>query len=167
MTVVIAFPVSGTGIINVFSTILSLLYVEHSLIYSVTLNNNNYGESLFQLFTENITKTYKKSDITQYNSINTEAKIIAEHLGIDDRLERLALNAAFITKKDHKDNFVNNPQCRLMNPAKPELGKVGKLQLDDIDSRVRNATLVHQWHSTNDVIEWFKSIPDKNICTFI
>ena len=29
------------------------------------------------------------------------------------------------------------------------------------------ATLVHQWHSTNDVIEWFKSIPDKNICTFI
>ena len=32
---------------------------------------------------------------------------------------------------------------------------------------MRNATLVHQWHSTNDVIEWFKSIPDKNICTFI
>ena len=120
-----------------------------------------------KLYTENITKTYKKSDITQYNSINTEAKIIAENLGIDDRLERLAMNAAFITIKDHKDNFVNNSQCRLINPAKPELGKVSTLLLDDIDKRVRNATLVHQWHSTNDVIEWFKSIPDKNICTFI
>ena len=50
-----------------------------------------------KLYTENITKTYKKSDITQYNNINTEAKIIAENLGIDDRLERLAMNAAFIT----------------------------------------------------------------------
>ena len=94
-------------------------------------------------------------------------------MGIDDRLERLAMNAAFITLKDHKDNFVNNPQCRnqvseglLINPPKPEFGKVSKLLMDDINSRVRN-TLVHQWNSTNDAIECFKSIPDKNICTFI
>ena len=65
----------------------------------------------------------------QYNNINTEAKIIAENLGIDHRLEHLAMNAAFITIKDHKDNFVNNPQCQLINPAKPELEKV---LLDDM-----------------------------------
>jgi len=88
-------------------------------------------------------------------------------LNIEDRLERLAMNKAFVTIKDHKENFVNNPQCRLVNPAKPELGKVSKVLLDNINHNVRNATHVHQWHSTNNVIKWFKSIPNKNICTFI
>jgi hypothetical protein len=127
------------------------------------LNKASYQK----IYTENITKTYKKSDIAQYNKINTDAKIIAKNLNIDDRLECLAMNKAFVTIKDHKDNFVNNPQCRLINPAKPELGKVSKVILDNINRNVRNATFVNQWHSTNQVINWFKSIPDKNICTFI
>jgi len=33
-------------------------------------------------------------------------------------------------ENNHKTkNFTNNPKCRLMNPAKLEIGKVGKLWL--------------------------------------
>ena len=30
---------------------------------------------------------------------------------------------AFISLKDHKENFENNPKCRLINPAKKRLRK--------------------------------------------
>jgi hypothetical protein len=34
----------------------------------------------------------------------------------------------FISLKDHKENFVNNPKCRLINPAKSgESGKLSKI----------------------------------------
>jgi len=51
-----------------------------------------------------------------------EAKIITKNLNIDDRVETTAMKEAFITLKDHKDNFENKPNCRLINPLKPEIG---------------------------------------------
>ena len=38
-----------------------------------------------------------------------EARNIATDLNIQDRVERMAEQQAFITLKDHKDNFENNP----------------------------------------------------------
>ena len=58
--------------------------------------------------------------------IYTEANVFAQALKIDNRVETLAPKESFITLKDHKDNFQNNPTCRLINPTKPELGKVSK-----------------------------------------
>ena len=40
---------------------------------------------------------------------------------------------AFISLKDHKENFENNPKCRLINPAKSDSGKISKLILDKIN----------------------------------
>ena len=40
---------------------------------------------------------------------------------LDDRIEQLTENQAFITIKDHKPNFPNNIKCRLINPAKSNL----------------------------------------------
>ena len=37
----------------------------------------------------------------------------------------------FITLKDHKSNFQNNPTIRLCNPAKNELGRIKKTILDE------------------------------------
>ena len=51
-----------------------------------------------------ITKTYKKGEVNQLNNI---AKTITEKLSIDDRVEMTATKEAFITLKDHKDNFEN------------------------------------------------------------
>ena len=45
-------------------------------------------------------------------------------------------NNCFITMKDHKENFLNNPKTRLLNPAKNELGRI----LDKINLNLRNAT---------------------------
>ena len=57
------------------------------------------------LLHENITKTYKKSTKRLENAINMEAKHIAENIKLDDRTESLAQTPAFITLKDHKENF--------------------------------------------------------------
>ena len=48
----------------------------------------------------------------------------------------MARNPAYITLKDHKENFNINPKCRLINPAKSELGKVAKLIVENIKKKV-------------------------------
>ena len=32
----------------------------------------------------------------------------------------------FVSLKDHKENFVNDPKCRLLNPTKIEIAKVSE-----------------------------------------
>ena len=56
-----------------------------------------------------------------------EEKHIVKRLEIVDRVERIARTPAYITLKDQKENFSNNPKCCLINPAKNELEKVGKI----------------------------------------
>ena len=71
---------------------------------------------------------------------------------IDNRTEQIAKKQAFIPPKDHKDNFANHPTCRLINPAKSELGKVSKQILDYINSKIGKITELNQWKNTSDVI---------------
>ena len=120
-----------------------------------------------KLYLENVTKTYKKANPSTYNDINTEAKLVAKDLGIDERIECLAKNTAFITLKDHKENFENNPKCRLINPAKSELGKVSKTILQKINKIIRESTKVNQWHNSDEVIQWFSKITNKRNGKFI
>ena len=56
-------------------------------------------------------------------STNLEAKSISTKLKISDRVECIARTRAFLTLKDHKDNFHSNPTCRLINPSKTNLEK--------------------------------------------
>ena len=58
-------------------------------------------------FTENITKTYKKSNMNKVNKLNLEAKKIADKLSISDRVDRLQNNEAYITTKDHQKKLPN------------------------------------------------------------
>lgn len=96
-----------------------------------------------------------------------ETREIASRLGIDDRMEIMANKQAFITLKDHKDNFDNNPTCRLINPAKSEMGLVSKQILDKINNNIRSSINVNQWKNSASVIDWFNSIPNKSRFTFI
>ena len=91
-----------------------------------------------------ITKTYKYV----YNSINLEAKHIAKKLEIADRVEYMARKPAYITLKDHKENFNINPKCRLTNPAKSELRKVAKIIVQNINKTVREKLHCNQWRNT-------------------
>ena len=48
-------------------------------------------------------------------------------------------NNSFITLKDHKENFNNNPTVRLINPAINELGHISKAILDTANQNIRQA----------------------------
>ena len=74
---------------------------------------------------------------------------------------------AFVTLKDHKDNFRSHPKTRLINPTKSELGRVSKQMLDRINADIRAKTKPNQWTNTTDVIDWFVKLPDKNTLTFL
>ena len=88
---------------------------------------------------------------------------------IMQNINRAGQNAVhyFITLKDQKENFLNNPKTRLLYPAKNELGRISKAILDKINLNLRNTTKTNQWKNTNDLISWFKSIKNKQNCTFI
>ena len=88
-------------------------------------SNNLYKvskDTYSKLRQDNITKSYKKSNITLINNINKEAKVIAAELKLDDRIEEFNQHEAFATLKDHKVNFQNDPKFRFINPAKLEMG---------------------------------------------
>ena len=90
-----------------------------------------------KLLQDNINPSYEKTDPNTAKKINNEAKAIAKKLKLENRIETLTKKEAFITFKDHKPNFINNPKCRLINPAKSNIGKVSKKLLDAINSEIR------------------------------
>lgn len=119
------------------------------------------------LVDKNVTKTYKKTNPKVPDMITLKDEKIAEKLELDDRVEVSALTDSFIILKDHKPDFINNPTCRLVNPSKSEIGIIGKNILDCINKEIIQATKVNLWKSTNNTIEWFKAIPEKDKHAFI
>ena len=96
-----------------------------------------------------------------------EAKNIAKKIQLSDRIECLVKTPAFITLRDHKDNyFQSSLHCRLINPSKSELGKVRKSIFENIDQHLVKLLYVNQWKNSASVIEWFRKIEDKKNCTF-
>ena len=86
-----------------------------SNIYEMSLEEYN------KLLKENITKTYKHAPPKLEASINFEVKHIASKIALSDPIERLAKTPAYITLKDHKENFHTSTPCRLINPSKSEI----------------------------------------------
>ena len=72
----------------------------------------------------------------------------------------------FITLKDHKENFENNTKRRLINPAKNEVGRIGKIILDKINLGLKEQLGVNQWKNTASVINWFQEISNKSAQAF-
>ena len=115
-----------------------------------------------QLLTDNVTSQYKTANASTKREIDLEAKKIATKLKLDDRVECIAEREAFVTLKDHKDNFNLNPKCRLINPTKSEIGSISKVHLQEINSEVRQKTKLHQWRNTSSVIDWFDELQHKS-----
>ena len=114
-----------------------------------------------KLLQDNITQTYKRANPDAKRKIDKESKQFAKHLGIDDRVECYSDQHAFITLKDHKDNFKNNPKCRLINPSKGEIGRISKAYLSNIISKLAEKIGSNQWRNTPQVINWFKNLTHK------
>jgi hypothetical protein len=120
-----------------------------------------------KLLHDNVTKAYRKSNDSCKNDIDLEGKQIVDNLELTDRMEVFAERDAFITLKDHKDNFSSKPSCRLINPAKSEVGIISKKIVEDINTRLREATGLNQWKNTQSVVQWFKELPNKQNKSFI
>ena len=62
-------------------------------------------EQYNKLLSENITKSYKSSSDDVYDSINEELRNICEHFSIGNRINTMTKKNAFVTVKDHKEDF--------------------------------------------------------------
>ena len=114
-----------------------------------------------KLLNNNITAKYKKASNQVIKNINKEAKSIATNLELDNRIEQYSNKSAFITIKDHKPNFPNSIKCRLINPAKSQIGIISKQLLNNINRTIRSKKHLNQWRNSSTVINWFQNIPDK------
>ena len=63
--------------------------------------------------------------------------------------------------------YINNLTVRLLNPAKNELGRISKTILDKINVNLCNSIQLNQWKNTQEVIDWFKGIDNKQRYKFI
>ena len=53
-------------------------------------------------------------------------------------------NECFITLKNQKLNFKNNPKVRLINPAENEIGRIRKNTLNKINHQLRDSLRINQ-----------------------
>ena len=120
-----------------------------------------------KLLRENITKTYKKSNKKKISNINFTAKNIIEKSFIDNCLQKMEESKAYVTVKDHKDEFPNKTPCRLLNSSKSNLENISKAILDKINQHLLASTNINQWKNTQNVLNWFDKIENKRDVAFI
>ena len=120
-----------------------------------------------QMMFKEVVKNYKKAPPDLEKELNSEAKMLAHRLGIVDRVEKYNTKNCFITIKDHKSDFKTNPECRLINPAKTQIGRVSKIIVQEICDSLRLALNINQWRSTKDCIKWFEEYEKNDRCSFI
>ena len=120
-----------------------------------------------QMMFKEVVKCYRKTPPDLEKELNSEAKILAHRLGIVNRVEKYNTKNCSIKIKDHKSDFKTNPECRLINPAKTQIGRVNKIIVQDICDSLRLALNINQWRSTKDCIKWFEEYDKNNRCSFI
>ena len=128
-----------------------------------TIPVNDYRK----LLKDNITSEYKKANHIQVDEVNKEASKITKTLNIDDRIDTYIESNAFITLKDHKPEFISRRPCRLINPAKSNLGRISKKIIESIVKDIKSKTKSNQWKNSNEVIDWFKQLENKESLVFI
>ena len=109
---------------------------------------------------KNVEKEYKKSIKEAVIVNDKKSGEIAKTLKLDEKMQKHSDKECFITLKDHKENLIGRPQCRLINPAKNELGCVVKIK----KSTVKSDT---QLVSTNGKAPRFKNIKDPEEFAFL
>ena len=120
-----------------------------------------------QLLLKAIHKDYKKAPEGKEAQVNKDTKAISDKLEISDRVFKLELKQSVITVKDHKPEFLNHTQTRLINPTKNHLGRVSKVKLEELNTKVRSKAGLIQWKNTDTTISWFKALEEKQTLSFL
>ena len=106
-----------------------------------------------KLLHDNVTANYKKTVKETQTKINKDAKLLTEQLNISDRVEIPPCKEAYITLKDHKPSFPANVKCRLINPAKSNIGIISKNILDEINNDLKEKLQLKQLKNTDEAID--------------
>ena len=119
------------------------------------------------LLRNSVTSLYRKTSLDEVNDTLKADKKIAEELELEDRIMVSTPREAFGLLKDGKDDFRENPTIRLINPTKPELGRVSKKLVEDLVTEIKEKTKLCQWKNTLSCLQWFDKIQDKDKQTFM
>ena len=124
-------------------------------------------EEYQDLLDKSIQKEYKKAAVNDVTVPIEAHKNVVDKLELQKKVFETQKRQCFVTLKDHKPSFRNNPSCRLLNPCKPEIGSISKQIVEKLVSFVKKESGFIQWRNTNDVIDWFRKIDNKNKKSFI
>ena len=124
-------------------------------------------DDYIELLEKNIQDDYKKENLQNMEKVTIEHQKIVKNLELEERVFETTPRSAFLTVKDHKDDFINNTKCRLLNPTKPEVGKISKKILEHVVNVVKSKSKLRQWKNTHEVLMWFKQLKNKQKKTFI
>lgn len=140
------------------------------IIISADKTRNVYDttpETYCTLINNEITKNYKKADENEVSKLNFKAKSLAKSISLEDRIEVISQKEAFISLKDHKQDFQHQPKCRLINPTKTEMGLVAQKILQRVNADIRGSTKLKQWRNSKQAVDWFESLENKNSLVFM
>ena len=68
--------------------------------------------------------------------MNQELLDICNHFSIENSIVTVAKASAFVAIIDQKEYFPSNLKCRLIIPAKSDLGKANKVVLGKISNKI-------------------------------
>ena len=95
-------------------------------IYKINSSNNQ------DILRNKITDTYKIDHNDTISQINDDILNFANKLHIEDWLGKFKMKDAYILFKNHKPNFENKLQSRLINPSKTDFGITWKNMIQNI-----------------------------------
>ena len=105
-------------------------------------------EEYRRLLQNAVTATYEKFDKETERRINCKGIKYTKEANILDKVQVKGTTNCFVTLKDHKVNFLNNPTTRLINPAKNEISRITKQILDQINSKLCEILKVNERKNT-------------------
>ena len=139
---------------------LNKIELSNKLFVFADKSNNLYKVDKYtyeKILNEKICTEYKISNKNTINKINDETYNLIKTHNVEGKIPKLQQKQAFITIKDHKDNFPNKIQYRLINPTKSPFTKHSKTLIDKINTTIRKNSNLNQWKNTEEVITWFKN----------
>ena len=144
---------------------LNKLLIKNKIILFADKTRNLYHtkpEFYNKLLLDNITKTYKICKENLVEIINSDSqKTIQDRNYKNKKIPKFTNSDAFITIKDHKKQFPNNIECRLLNPGKNHIGKISKAILERIVNEIKFKSKLIQWKNSHEVVDWFNNIKHK------
>ena len=133
-------------------------------------SNNIYQVSPHEyerILNDKTTESCKLDHSDTITQIIRDAAKFAQKVNIIDKVGKLEEKSAYILVKDHKKNFPDKKQTRLINPSKTELGFVSKDEIHRITSTLLSSHKYNLWENSMDTIDWFRKIKDKKRSTFV